>query len=243
MLRDGYEKGDALHDELEELRVETERELTAWAEANARTNGIESSEQEAKMMLKQARAQSERRRVSHYKIDASAIIRCNLDQQRVCFIEGFKGRYKGAIIFAVAGIDYTILKEYIIKSMINEMKQRNNRPTGLIREVYLMMELIDFSSTEQIVCSIQGRIEKQLASTSITNLLSDKQEIDLVIVIWHNDIPSQRLKEAALLYSEKLKQQVNAVLQAQGRCLVLFRATYGYPLIEPLETVYCSTHF
>lgn len=172
---------------------------------------------------------------SPYKIDAGTIIQYNLHEQKSYFWNGFDGRYKGIFTFTVGNLDRRILKEYVIEGLIWELKQRIKNPIAPVRHVYLTLEKLDCSSLEQGIVSLQREIQQQLSIKSFTDLLDDDQETNVVLVIWHRDIPPHSLKHVALQFSENLKESVKDLLYQHGRCLVIFWATHGFPASTALD--------
>ncbi len=207
-----------------------------YAEKRSHNVRIQREEQYIWQRLQDARNQYVTQQTSpKYKIDAGSIIECNLHQQKNKFVEGLNGHYKGVFVFTVASIDRSVLKEYVLESLVWKLKQHIKRPTDPIRPVYLSLEHLDFSSIEQGVHSLQQEFEKQLSVHSLTDLLSDNQRTNLVIVIWHRDIRLDSFKSIALEFTERLKAQVTDILREQERCLILFWANYGPSPVEPLD--------
>ena len=169
---------------------------------------------------------------STYKIDASAIIQCNLDKQRTHFINGFHGHYKGFFTFAVASIDHDVLKNYVIESLIWELKRRTKRPTD-VRHVHLYSEHFSSLSIEQGSLDLQTKLKSYFGIQSFNDLIEDNPDTDLVIVLWNRNISLNNFKHIALRFSQNLKEHVHDILQK--RCLILLWASYGPIPIEPLE--------
>lgn len=228
--------------ELDTIRyTETEKKIREWLlNYDQFKSTAQNMQQSVMMRLNHSLAHTQSGKApgpSKHKIDLNTLIRYNLDVQQIRFIDSFNERYKGALVFAVACIDRVILEEYIIGRMIWELNQRTGRRAEVVSDIYLINECTDFSSIERTTCSIQQQIEARFAGESIAYLLSKNRETDLVIVVWHDQIPSNRLKEAALLFWRKLEEQISDVLRSQGRCLILFWATFGTPPVNPLDPV------
>lgn len=169
---------------------------------------------------------------SIYKMDISAIIRCNLDKQRMQFINGFNGHYKGFFTFAVTSINYDILKNYVIESLIYELKQRTRRSTD-VRHVHLYPEHFNSLNIEQDICNLQKELEGYFRIQTFNDLIEDNQDTDLVIVLWHMNISSGNFKHVARGFSEGLKKYIHTGLQ--NRCLIILWANYGPGPLEPLD--------
>ena len=206
------------------------------AENYSRQTAIQREEQMIIKNLQAARGYHGTVQVSpKYKIDASSIIECNLHQQKHRLIEGLGGHYNGMFVFTVASSDRSVLKEYVLESLVWKLKQHLKRPIDPIRPIYLSLEHLDFSSIEQGVHSLQQELEKQLSVHSFTDLLSDNQGMNQVIVIWLRDIALNRFQHIARAFSWQLKAQVTDLLREQERCLILFWANHGPSPIELLE--------
>jgi hypothetical protein len=169
--------------------------------------------------------------VSSYKIDVSMILQCNLGTQRMCFTTGFNKRFKGFFTFAVASVEYTVLKEYVLGGLLWELKKNNPRPTR-VHHISLYPQSIDFSTVEQGSISIQKQIQQLLGGKSLRDVLEDTQDDNLAVVFWITNNFPYNFKDIALLFSETIKQQVSD--SVQNRCFILFWATYGPAPIEPL---------
>lgn len=208
-------------------------ENTFHPEKHSHNTAMQQEKHEIVKRLQEARdTYSALPQIYPYKIDISAIIKCNLDEQRMHFIKGFGGKYKGFFTFTVASTEYTVLKGYVVESLIWELKQRTNRPTD-VRHIYPDLESLDSTNIEQGSIYLQDRIMGAFQGKTIKDLFEDNQDNNLVIVLWNANTLPQNFKPIADLFAEKLKEQVKNILH--NRCLVLFWANHGPAARKPLK--------
>jgi hypothetical protein len=169
--------------------------------------------------------------ISSYKIDTNDIIKLNLHDERRDFIKSFNENYRGFFTFSVTSFYYDVLENYILASLQWELKQRTYRPI-LFRPITIYLDSLDVN-IEQGNISLQQQIRQFLSGKSLRDVLEDRQDAHLVVVLRNGSPPSPAHKEIAALFSETVKQQVSDIVQ--NRCLILFWANYGAASIQPLE--------
>jgi hypothetical protein len=166
------------------------------------------------------------------KLDIHKIVQCNLDPQRTSFITGFNGYYNGFFTFAIASVEYSVLMNYVLKSLLWELEKRTDRPV-MVHHITLYPEHLDLSSVEQGMLSLQKQVSKIFDGKSLQDVLEETQEANLAIVFRMENALPPHFKESARQFSETLKQQVGDMLQ--NRYLIIFWANHGQAPIAPLD--------
>lgn len=169
---------------------------------------------------------------AQFHIDVSSVLQCNLDTQRTRFIDGFHGHYHGFFTFTIASSNQDVLKNYVIESLVSELKRRSHRET-VVRYAHLYSDHLTFADVEEGCLGLWHMLTGYFGIRSFHELLEGTQDTDLVIVLWNTVFAAESFKQVAFRFSQRLQEEVERVLGR--RYFVLFWASYGSTPLQPLD--------
>ena len=129
-----------------------------------------------------------------------------------------------------------MLKNYVLDSLLLELAEHTSRPNHPPREIYLYLDQLDCSNVKQGTISIEKEVRKWCHGKSLRDLLEDRQDADLAVVLRIEGNMPPNFNDIAMQFSETVKEQVNDILH--NRCFVLFWANYGS--VSPIEPLAVS---
>ena len=146
------------------------------------------------------------------RIDDDIIVKYDLDELVYKFTTALG--YQGVFAFNIGG-DEKILKDYIIKRIIEKLKTRTE----------------GFLKTIKIILSNYGSIESQIDDhlkddniNQITDLLAETYPLDVVLIIWNYNINKKNLNSMTDIFLSEIKTKCNCYLENKSRCLIIIFA-------------------
>ncbi|NEO53438.1 MAG: hypothetical protein F6K54_10300 [Okeania sp. SIO3B5] len=172
------------------------------------------SEKRAETDEKQLREQTSLK-IDNNKINNNLIVDYDLDKLVYKFKKTLD--YQGVFAFNVSG-DYKILNDYIIKRILQELKEKTKRE--------YRMPPISITLSEAYG-SIESQIDNRLKDDNInqiTDLLVDTHPLDVVLIIWNYTINKQKLNSITDNFLQEIKTKYHGYLDNKGRCLIIIFA-------------------
>lgn len=146
------------------------------------------------------------------RINDNIIVKYDLDELVYKFTTALG--YQGVFAFNIGG-DEKILKDYIIKRIIEKLKTRTE----------------GFLKTIKIILSNHGSIESQIDDhlkddniNQITDLLAETYPLDVVLIIWNYNINKKKLNSMTDIFLSEIKTKCNCYLENKSRCLIIIFA-------------------
>ncbi len=147
---------------------------------------------------------------SPIKVDRTMIVNYDLEQQMSKF--RIQVKYQGAFVFTVGG-NATILEEYIIERIKQELKGKTDRQTEP-HTIKLYQQSILTSK------DIEHNFLKQKKLERFTDLFNE-QNTDILLTIWNYDIPPKTIKPLAKSFWEEISNPILPLLKKQNRCFII----------------------
>jgi hypothetical protein len=153
------------------------------------------------------------------KIDKEVIVGYDLDE----LVDEFRRRlnYEGAFAFSIYG-HFTILENYIIKRILQELQNKTQRP--YIPAINLQLYQCDSDRLHPIEYLLQRSNKCQ----QISDLFCDASCCDVVLVIWNYDIPKIKMESIATEFWRKTQREVIPYIQDNSRCLIVIFANVDF---------------
>lgn len=182
------------------------------------TNNQKPQKKQFNDMLAQGRQESPINSVvqSPIKVDRTIIVNYDLEQQMSRFRT--QVQYQGAFVFTVGG-NVTILEEYIIERIKQELKQKTERQTEPHTIKLYQQSILTSKDIEQ-------NFIKQKQLERFTDLFNE-HNTDILLIVWNYDIPPKRIKPLAKSFWEEITTPILPLLKKQNRCFIMVWANVG----------------
>jgi len=168
-----------------------------------------------RQLISEKRQQNHERLTSQTpsKINNNIIVTYNLDELVYKFRIALD--YQGVFAFNLRE-DYTVLKNYIIKRILQELKEKTQRNYRPPIEITL--------NPNQSIESIDNYL-KIYNINKITDLLSDIHPLDVVLIIWtYNIIDKHKLNSMIDNLLQQIKTKCDCLLENKSQCLIILFA-------------------
>ena len=126
--------------------------------------------------------------------------------------------YQGVFAFSI-GEDYVILKNYIIKRIIQELESKTQRKCRPPIDITLKPDQ-----------SIESQIDDYLKDDNIdqiNDLLVNTYPLDVVLIIWNYKINKKNLNSMTDIFLSEIKTKCNRYLENKSRCLIIIFASFN----------------
>lgn len=166
---------------------------------------------------------SEKRQENHEKLTSKTGIRINndiivkydLDELVYKFRKALD--YQGVFAFNIRE-DYKILKNYIIKRILQELEEKTQRE-------YRRPPIDIILNPDQSIESIDNYLQIYKNINKITDLLIDIPPLDVVLIIWtYNIIDKHKLNSMIDNFLQQIKTKCDGFLENKSQCLIILFA-------------------
>ena len=148
------------------------------------------------------------------RIDDDIIVKYDLDELVYKFKKALD--YQGVFAFNLRE-DYTILKNYIIQRILQELEEKTQRSYRSPIEIRL--------NPNQSIESIDNYLKIYKNINKITDLLIDISPLDVVLIIWtYNIIDKHKLNSMIDNFLQQIKTQCDSFLENKSQCLIILFA-------------------
>lgn len=148
------------------------------------------------------------------RIDDDIIVKYDLDELVYKFTTALG--YQGVFAFNLRE-DYTILKNYIIKRILQELEEKTQRE-------YRRPPIDIILNQDQSIESIDNYL-KIYNINKITDLLSDIHPLDVVLIIWtYYIIDKHKLNSMIDNLLQQIKTKCDCLLENKSQCLIILFA-------------------
>lgn len=165
---------------------------------------------------------SEKRQQNHEKptsktgirINNDIIVKYDLDELVYKFRKALD--YQGVFAFNIRE-DYKILKNYIIKRILQELEEKTQRKCRRSIDITL--------NPDQSIESIDKYLKIYKNINKITDLLIDISPLDVVLIIWtYNIIDKHKLNSMIDNFLQQIKTKCDSFLENKSQCLIILFA-------------------
>ena len=148
------------------------------------------------------------------RIDDDIIVKYDLDELVYKFKKALD--YQGVFAFNLRE-DYTILKNYIIQRILQELEEKTQRSYRSPIEIRL--------NPNQSIESIDNYLKIYKNINKITDLLIDISPLDVVLIIWtYNIIDKHKLNSMIDNFLQQIKTKCDGFFENKSQCLIILFA-------------------
>lgn len=169
-----------------------------------------------RQLISEKRQQNHERPTSKtdIRINNDIIVKYDLDELVYKFRKALD--YQGVFAFNIRE-DYKILKNYIIKRILQELEEKTQRKCRRPIDIIL--------NPDQSIESIDNYLKIYKNINKITDLLIDIPPLDVVLIIWtYNIIDKHKLNSMIDNFLQQIKTKCDSFLENKSQCLIILFA-------------------